>query len=72
MTVASRVAIDVFDSTSYVAIAQRVGWPRGMPRGKSGLHKVMVPGNSRPGRLEGKRHRKQTASVRGGKGETVR
>jgi len=31
-------------------------------RGKSGLHKAMVPGNARPGKPEGKRHRKQTAA----------
>lgn len=40
-------------------------------RGKSGLHKATVPGNTRPGQPEGKRHREQTALVRGGKGETV-
>ncbi|SEQ44929.1 hypothetical protein SAMN04488092_10735 [Thalassovita taeanensis] len=44
-------------------------------RGKSGLHKIRVPGNARPGKPEGKRHRKQTAfvSLAGywGKGETV-
>lgn len=43
--------------------------------GKSGLHKTMVPGNARPERSEGKRHRKQTAFVRlrahRGQGETV-
>jgi len=31
------------------------------PRGKSGLHKTTVPGNARPGKPEGKRHREQTA-----------
>ena len=30
-------------------------------RGKSGLHKATVPGNARPGKPEGKRHRKHTA-----------
>ncbi|GGE43987.1 hypothetical protein GCM10011517_09570 [Actibacterium pelagium] len=47
-------------------------------RGKSGLHEAMVPGNARPGKPEGKRHREQTATKRvaqaiplGGKGETV-
>lgn len=33
-------------------------------RGKSGLHKTTVPGNARPGKPEGKRHRKQTAPER--------
>lgn len=40
-------------------------------RGKSGLHKAMVPGNARPGKPEGKRHREETAVFRHGKGETV-
>ena len=31
------------------------------PRGKSGLHGATVPGNARPGKPEGKRHREQTA-----------
>jgi hypothetical protein len=40
-------------------------------RGKSGLHKAMVPGNARLGKPKGKRHREQTAAFRRGKGETV-
>ena len=40
-------------------------------RGKSGLHKAMVPGNARLGEPKGKRHREQTAAFRRGKGETV-
>jgi hypothetical protein len=49
-------------------------------RGKSGLHEATVPGNARPGQLEGKRHREQSALVNStevrlrrnqGKGETV-
>lgn len=40
-------------------------------RGKSGLHGAMAPGNTRPGKPEGKRHRKQTAHACMGKGETV-
>ncbi len=40
-------------------------------RGKSGLHKATVPGNARLGKPKGKRHRKQTARARTGKGETV-
>ena len=40
-------------------------------RGKSGLHETTVPGNARPGKPEGKRHREQTAPVRRGHGETV-
>ena len=31
-------------------------------RGKSGLHEGTAPGNARPAKAEGKRHRKQTAS----------
>ena len=38
--------------------------PRKGRRGKSGLHKTTVPGNARPGKPEGKRHRKQTAPER--------
>lgn len=32
-------------------------------RGKSGLHKATVPGNARPGKLEGQRHRNQTSRL---------
>lgn len=42
-----------------------------LSRGKSGLPEATVPGNARAERSDGKRHRKQTALVRGGKGETV-
>ncbi len=37
------------------------GWPRGRPRGKSGLHEATVPGNARAGKPDGKRHREQSA-----------
>ena len=37
-------------------------------RGKSGLHKAMVPGNARLGKPKGKRHREQTAMLRHGQG----
>jgi len=40
-------------------------------RGKSGLPEATVPGNARAGQPDGKRHRKQTAGSRTGKGETV-
>ena len=40
-------------------------------RGKSGLHKVTVPGNARAGKPDGKRHRKQTARACTGKGESA-
>ena len=47
-------------------------------RGKSGLQKVTVPGNTRAGQPDGKRHRKQTAVAQDllallsdGQGETV-
>jgi hypothetical protein len=36
----------------------------GISRGKSGLHKAMVPGNARAGQPDGKRHRNETAHVR--------
>ena len=35
------------------------------PRGKSGLHGATVPGNARPARAEGQRHREQTAAPQG-------
>ncbi len=35
----------------------------GNRRGKSGLHGATVPGNARPGKPEGKRHREETAPV---------
>ena len=40
-------------------------------RGKSGLPEATVPGNARAGQPDGERHRKQTAFVRKGQGETV-
>ena len=40
-------------------------------RGKSGLHKAMVPGNAWAGKPDGKRNREQTAHACMGKGETV-
>ena len=50
----------------------------GNVRGKSGLHEATVPGNARPGKPEGKRHRNETATglvgdadTARGKGETV-
>jgi len=43
-------------------------WAR---RGKSGLHKVTVPGNTRAEQSDGKRHREETALACKGKGETV-
>ena len=43
----------------------------GNPRGKSGLQEAKVPGNARAGQPDGQRHRKQTAFVRKGQGETV-
>ena len=35
--------------------------PCGAGRGKSGLHRIRMPGNARRGRPQGKCHRKQTA-----------
>ncbi len=40
-------------------------------RGKSGLHKAMVPGNAWAGKPDGKRNREQTAHACMGKGEPV-
>ncbi len=40
-------------------------------RGKSGLHKATVPGNTRAGQPDGQRHRNETARPRTGKDETV-
>ena len=37
----------------------------GNRRGKSGLHEATVPGNARPGKPEGKRHREETAPAFG-------
>ena len=42
-------------------MARRAGRPRGQSRGKSGLHRAMVPGNARAGQPDGKRHRDRTA-----------
>ena len=41
-------------------------------RGKSGLHRIRMLVNGQRGRPQGKCHRKQTASLRRGKGEKVR
>ena len=40
-------------------------------RGKSGLHRIRVPGNARRGQPQGKCHRKDTAMACHGKGEMV-